>query len=203
MCPTHTAWPPRPCATSPSRDVRCPSNLPAHHSPLSHCQSGSVHQDRLPRLAHMTNLDRSCDAGSARHCSPMPEPISSRAFIRFPGHVASSTSTCERYTSCLEPMLPCTCALRQCSRHTHLCAKLVCRARIARPPVLVCRSASLHAHPSSTPVAHPPVSYDQCTVAPPPPGHGPWPLQVAPLACAACPSIFLSKTVTLLTLFLS
>jgi hypothetical protein len=33
----------------------------------------------------------------------MPEPISSRALIRFPGHVASSTSTCERYTSCSSP----------------------------------------------------------------------------------------------------
>jgi hypothetical protein len=37
MCPAHAAWPPRPCARSPSRDVRRPSNLPAHLSPLSRC----------------------------------------------------------------------------------------------------------------------------------------------------------------------
>jgi hypothetical protein len=123
----------------------------------------------------------------------MPELISSRALIRFPGRVASSPSTCERSTSRLEPTPSRACALRRCSRHTHLCAKPVCRARIARPPVLVCPSASLHAHPSSTPVACPPVSYDQRTVAPPPPGHNPWPLHVAPLAFAARPSVSSQK----------
>jgi hypothetical protein len=53
----------------------------------------------------------------------MPELISSRALIRFPGHVASSPSTCERCTSRLEPTPSRACALHRCSRHTHLCAK--------------------------------------------------------------------------------
>jgi hypothetical protein len=81
MCPAHAAWPPRPCARSPSRDVRQPSNLPSHLSPLSHYQSGSVRQARLPRFAHMINLDRAvwcriCLAPS-RTCSLVSELVSS------------------------------------------------------------------------------------------------------------------------------
>jgi hypothetical protein len=81
MCPAHAACPPRPCARSPSRDVRRPSNLPSHLSPLSHYRPGSVRQARLPRLAHMTNLDRAvwrriCLAPS-RTCSLVSELVSS------------------------------------------------------------------------------------------------------------------------------
>jgi hypothetical protein len=80
MCPAHAAWPPRPCACSPSREVRRPSILPSHLSPLSHYQPGSVKPDSLV-FAHMTNLDRAvrrriCPAPS-RTCSLVSELVSS------------------------------------------------------------------------------------------------------------------------------
>jgi hypothetical protein len=82
MCAcVHAAWPPRSCACSPCCDVHRSSILPAHLSPISHCQSGSVRQAQLPRLAHMTNLDqavwrRICPAPSLT-CPLVSELVSS------------------------------------------------------------------------------------------------------------------------------
>jgi hypothetical protein len=124
LCPAHAAWPQRPCARSPSHDVRCPSNLPAHHSPLSRSQSGSVCQDRLPRLAHMTNLDRAvwryiCPAPS-HICSLVFEPVSSmHPVVLLPFHrhanVVCPLSPLANAPHSLVPM-HCACAHAACTR---------------------------------------------------------------------------------------
>jgi hypothetical protein len=77
LASVRAAWPPRPCARSPSRDVRRPSNLPAHHSTLSRCQR----QACFPCLTHTTDSDQVvrrpiCPAPSCI-CSLMFEPVSS------------------------------------------------------------------------------------------------------------------------------
>jgi hypothetical protein len=170
MCPAHAAWPPRPCARSPSRDVRRPSNLPSHLSPLSHYQPGSIPQARLPRLAHITNLDRAvwrriCPAPS-HTCSLVSELVSSvhpAALLPLHRHVNAVRQASSHFwavsTPCPCSHAPVCCAGARAARYlrgrdTRLTAP--CRQRAAMPlaPGHLCPSRLPSPWPFALPHAH-------------------------------------------------
>jgi hypothetical protein len=136
-CPRRLA---SPALRSPSHDVCCLSNLPAHHSPLSRCQPGSVCQARLPRLAHITNLVEPCDAAYARlprvyarSCPSLSTPCTqSRCFLFIdmqtpyisPSLTSGQRSTLSRaYALCQRSlrMHSCTASRRSVIASTSLC----------------------------------------------------------------------------------
>jgi hypothetical protein len=143
MCPAHAAWPPRPCATSPSRDDRGASNLPAHFSPstllsIRLCSSSQppssrtdsdrvIHYRIYPAPSHTCSLvSKPCSLCACTVCRPPGSRVH-----------ASRLPTSRR--------MPCsalrTCALCQClsaPQPLSLCARLAihlwhCRTCIVRP----------------------------------------------------------------------
>jgi hypothetical protein len=132
MCPFHAAWPPRPCARSPSRDVCRSSNLPAHFllylaasraPPSSPTPSSRTHDQLGPSrvmphlpgsLAHMLACVWACQL-----CAPSP--------------IASSSSIYKRRTS--GPLSPL--ANAPCSHMLVRCASACVACTVSRRSVVV------------------------------------------------------------------
>jgi hypothetical protein len=179
--PVHVPYPRRfatPALRSPSHDVCCLSNLPAHHSPLSCWQSGFVRQARLPRLAHMTNLVEPCDTTYAW----LPR-IYARSCLSL--STSCTQSCCFLFINMQTPYAPlshvpmrCVCACAACTRAPR---------RAARSSRLLPRAhAPGHFQSSAT---HDRARADQCaiTISACVPSHPPGRVSQPPRLCAYTP----------------
>jgi hypothetical protein len=137
MCPAHAAWCPRPCATSPSRDDRGASNLPAH---LSHSTSLSI------RLCSSSLSPSSrTDSDQVVRCRIYPFP---RTHARsYPSRVACAPAQYAADLALVSTRIDC---LPRAARIAQLFEPVCCASAYSRRS----RSPYVRAYPSTCGTAH-------------------------------------------------